>query len=400
MKNSFSQEVFIRDDSHTNLYYVSNSKSNSLTLDKPANSNAVVAIQGTTDYQAYGVHSDTLKTNVATNFSYNGEYQDSSSGLVYLRARDYDEGTQRFITQDNTNVWNKYNFANSNPIMNIDPSGHMPAWLNYTLNGLGIAGAIGAIIAGVASGGAALPLIAAVLGGASGATGVVAEAAGNDSGWQTASLVLGIASMGFDVASFATTPVAAVAETPAVPGVEIPAVAGAEEGVIQFNTPDTIAQELQRNEVVIIATRASQDGTYKHHAAFDVVTITDRANMSINVIRYHVADIRNLTEYKAVTNYTHDFLSNKPVGIGSTIRKINSVEDLNSSYVRYFNSNFSFYIVRRPVGEFKRVFNLVQSDYLSQNRPFYAEVIQDGFNPSTDVCSCNTFVDDILERLR
>ncbi|WP_440617275.1 RHS repeat-associated core domain-containing protein [Cysteiniphilum sp. 6C5] len=193
---SFAQELLTSGKS--NIYYANDGKSNSLTLDKPINSNAAAAIEGTTDYQAYGVHLNGLKTNVATNFSYNGEYQDPASDLVYLRARDYDAGTQRFIAQDSANVWNKYNFADSNPIMNIDPSGHMPAWLNYTLNGLGIAGAI---VAGVASGGAAVPLIAAGLGGASGVAGIVAQAAGNNTDLQTASLVLGLASMGFDVAS-------------------------------------------------------------------------------------------------------------------------------------------------------------------------------------------------------
>ncbi|WHN66015.1 RHS repeat-associated core domain-containing protein [Cysteiniphilum sp. QT6929] len=107
------------------LYYVNDGKSNSLILIKPINGNASIAIQGTTDYQAYGMHPNTLNTNVATNFGYNSEYQDPSSDLLYLRARDYDAGTQRFITQDNANVWNKYNFADNNPIMNIDPSGHI-----------------------------------------------------------------------------------------------------------------------------------------------------------------------------------------------------------------------------------------------------------------------------------
>ncbi|WP_440617277.1 RHS repeat-associated core domain-containing protein [Cysteiniphilum sp. 6C5] len=106
------------------LYYLANGKSNSLTLAKPAN-NAAVAIQGTIDYQAYGVHPNTLNTNVATNFSYNSEYQDPASDLLYLRARDYDANTQRFIAQDSANVWNKYNFVDSNPVMNVDPSGHM-----------------------------------------------------------------------------------------------------------------------------------------------------------------------------------------------------------------------------------------------------------------------------------
>ncbi len=196
---SFAQKPLTSGEN--DIYYVNNGKNNSITLDKPTNSNAAVAIQSTTDYQAYGVHSDTFNTNVATNFSYNSEYQDPVSDLVYLRARDYDANTQRFITQDSANVWNKYNFADSNPIMNIDPSGHMPAWLNYTLN---IAGFFGGIVAGIAAvyfSAGTMPLIAAFFGAASGATGFAAQAVGNNSGLQTASLVLGITSMAFDLTS-------------------------------------------------------------------------------------------------------------------------------------------------------------------------------------------------------
>ncbi|WHN66014.1 RHS repeat-associated core domain-containing protein [Cysteiniphilum sp. QT6929] len=145
VESSFSKEAWINNNNAVNLYYANNGKSNSLTLIKPINGNASIAIQGTTDYQAYGVHSDTLNTNVATNFSYNGEYQDPSSDLVYLRARDYDAGTQRFITQDNANVWNKYNFADSNPIMNIDPSGHMSKEAINTILGISL------ILAGIAT---------------------------------------------------------------------------------------------------------------------------------------------------------------------------------------------------------------------------------------------------------
>ncbi|WP_440617279.1 RHS repeat-associated core domain-containing protein [Cysteiniphilum sp. 6C5] len=181
VKNSFSQEVFIKNDSHTNLYYANNGKSNSLTLTK-SNNDAAVAIQGTTDYQAYGVHPNTLNTNVATNFSYNDEYQDPNSNLVYLRARDYDANTQRFIAQDSANVWNKYNFADSNPIMNIDPSGHMPAWLNYTLNSLGvivgIAGAVmsgGSSLEGAALAAANMARVSGIMGAASGAFGIAGQ---------------------------------------------------------------------------------------------------------------------------------------------------------------------------------------------------------------------------------
>ncbi|WP_151194160.1 RHS repeat-associated core domain-containing protein [Cysteiniphilum sp. JM-1] len=150
VESSFSKEVGINNNNAVNLYYVNNGKSNNLTLTQLTNGNTTVAIKGTTDYQAYGVHSDTLNTTVATNFSYNGEYQDPSSDLVYLRARDYDAGKQRFIAQDSANVWNKYNFADSNPIMNIDPSGHLSkeGWntlIGITLIGLGLLIPLGAV---------------------------------------------------------------------------------------------------------------------------------------------------------------------------------------------------------------------------------------------------------------
>ncbi|WP_192484937.1 MULTISPECIES: RHS repeat-associated core domain-containing protein [Cysteiniphilum] len=144
-ETSFSKEIWVNNNNAVNLYYVNNGKSNSLTLDKPTHSNAAATIKGTTHYQAYGVHSDTLNTNVATNFSYNGEYQDPSSDLVYLRARDYDARTQRFIMQDNANVWNKYSFADSNPIMNIDPSGHLSKEAVNTILGITL------ILAGIAT---------------------------------------------------------------------------------------------------------------------------------------------------------------------------------------------------------------------------------------------------------
>ncbi len=145
VESSFAKEAWVDNNTAANLYYINNGKSNSLTLVKPTHSNAAVAIEGTTDYQAYGVHSDTLKINVATSFSYDGEYQDPTSDLVYLRARDYDPTTQRFITQDSANVWNKYNFADSNPIMNIDPSGHLSKEAVNTILGISL------ILAGIAT---------------------------------------------------------------------------------------------------------------------------------------------------------------------------------------------------------------------------------------------------------
>ena len=61
-----------------------------------------------------------------THFLYAGEQYDETSGLYYLRARNYDAGAGRF-TQEDTYLGdgrNLYAYTHSNPLKYVDPSGH------------------------------------------------------------------------------------------------------------------------------------------------------------------------------------------------------------------------------------------------------------------------------------
>ncbi len=73
-------------------------------------------------FDAYGNQSE--ENTVYNPFGYRGEYTDSESGLVYLRARMYDPETGRFINEDPAkDNYNWYVYCSNNPIMLIDPFG-------------------------------------------------------------------------------------------------------------------------------------------------------------------------------------------------------------------------------------------------------------------------------------
>ncbi len=54
---------------------------------------------------------------------FTGEQRDSDSGLYYLRARYYDPGTGRFMSQDPLPSGNLYAYVGNNPLNFVDPSG-------------------------------------------------------------------------------------------------------------------------------------------------------------------------------------------------------------------------------------------------------------------------------------
>ncbi len=136
---------------------------------------------GSQSYDAYGKQlTGNLQTDASNNFTYQGEYQDPDTGLVYLIARDYDPSLQRFIARDTAAVSNHYGFVNGNPIEKTDPTGHMSGkeWLNFGITAGLAAATIAMITANVVCppSAAADPELAIALGGA--AEGVMlAEAA-------------------------------------------------------------------------------------------------------------------------------------------------------------------------------------------------------------------------------
>ena len=68
------------------------------------------------------------------------EYQDAP-GRQYLRARYYDANVGRFLTEDtyrgdtaNPGSLNLYTYVENNPLSYADPSGHIPEWVNETID--------------------------------------------------------------------------------------------------------------------------------------------------------------------------------------------------------------------------------------------------------------------------
>jgi RHS repeat-associated protein len=86
--------------------------------------NQAGAIAATYTYTAYG----TLTTHTGTAdtpLRWNGQYQDSDTGLYYLRARYYNPVTAQFLTRDPLEALtgSVYGFADNDPLNGSDPTG-------------------------------------------------------------------------------------------------------------------------------------------------------------------------------------------------------------------------------------------------------------------------------------
>ena len=84
-------------------------------------------ITATFDYTPYG----TTALGTAPNGpGYTGHVNDPGTNLIYMQARYYDPATGHFLSVDPTDVspgnvflYNRYSYANNNPIVNVDPNG-------------------------------------------------------------------------------------------------------------------------------------------------------------------------------------------------------------------------------------------------------------------------------------
>ena len=146
-------------------------------------------------YDAWGNHvvlknDGTIDQNVTSignvnPFRYRGYFYDVETQLYWVSSRYYSPELCRWISPDSIeyldpesiNGLNLYCYCMNNPIMYADPSGHMPEWLQWTLGGLIV---VGAIALSICTAGLATPIATAVGGGLFGAIvgGAVAGAIG------------------------------------------------------------------------------------------------------------------------------------------------------------------------------------------------------------------------------
>jgi RHS repeat-associated protein len=82
------------------------------------------AVRGTFTYDPYGTVTSSTGT-WTTPFGFAGEYRDTETGFIYLRARYYDPATAQFINRDPVTSMTRqpYGYTYGNPLNAIDPTG-------------------------------------------------------------------------------------------------------------------------------------------------------------------------------------------------------------------------------------------------------------------------------------
>lgn len=111
-------------------YYTQNAHGDVVNL-----TNANGEVTKTYKYDAFGVEKNISESDTNA-FRYCGEYYDTETGTIYLRARYYDPEIGRFISRDSDPgknydplSLNLYTYCYNNPILGVDPDGNAPQWL-------------------------------------------------------------------------------------------------------------------------------------------------------------------------------------------------------------------------------------------------------------------------------
>jgi RHS repeat-associated protein len=107
-------EVYTRTASGTTSYYLQDGIGSTVALTDSA---GVVTSRFT--YNAFGQPGAGLPGV----YAFAGQQWDASTGLYYARARFYDPGTGRFISEDPVPSQNAYPYANGDPVSLVDPTG-------------------------------------------------------------------------------------------------------------------------------------------------------------------------------------------------------------------------------------------------------------------------------------
>ncbi len=110
-------------------------------------------------YSPYGMDDDLLSHSIQTlpakftlatepwwkshSPGFDGQMNDPATGYQFLGGgyRAYNPVYRRFMSHDSYSPFKKidgYGFGDNNPVMNTDPTGHLPKWLGYALGGLGM----------------------------------------------------------------------------------------------------------------------------------------------------------------------------------------------------------------------------------------------------------------------
>jgi len=101
---------------------------------------AAGTVVATHEYDAFGNHLAAIGS-VVNPYRYAGYRWDAETGLYYLNARYYAPSVGRFITRDAFHGFeddpaslNGYNYAHSNPVRFVDPSGYFATAIRNIAN--------------------------------------------------------------------------------------------------------------------------------------------------------------------------------------------------------------------------------------------------------------------------